>query len=82
MTSNFSHDLTLLLHDWYRGDQTALDTIIPRVYAILRRLFHTCMVRNRPGHILQTTALFNEVLGGQPAHCHPELEIGEAVASA
>ena len=60
MTSDSSHDLTLLLHDWYRGDQTALDKIIPRVYAELRRLAHIYMVRERPGHILQTTALINE----------------------
>ena len=61
MASYSSHDLTLLLHDWYRGDQTALDKIIPRVYAELRRLAHIYMARERPGHILQTTALINEV---------------------
>ncbi len=58
--SDSSHDLTLLLHDWYRGDQTALDKIIPRVYTELRRLAHLYMVREQPGHILQTTALINE----------------------
>ena len=60
MASGSSHDLTLLLHDWYRGDKTALDKIIPRVYAELRRLAHIYMARERPGHILQTTALINE----------------------
>jgi RNA polymerase sigma factor (TIGR02999 family) len=55
-----SHDLTLLLHDWYRGDRTALDKIIPRVYTELRRLAHIYMAREWPGHILQTTALINE----------------------
>jgi RNA polymerase sigma factor (TIGR02999 family) len=60
VTSRSSHDLTLLLHDWYRGDQTALDKIIPRVYAELRRLAHIYMVREQPGHMLQTTALINE----------------------
>ena len=60
MTSDSSHDLTLLLHDWYRGDQTALDKIIPRVHAELRRLAHIYMAREQPGHILQTTALINE----------------------
>jgi RNA polymerase sigma factor (TIGR02999 family) len=58
--SSSSHDLTLLLHDWYRGDRSALDKIIPRVYAELRRLAHIYMVRERPGHMLQTTALINE----------------------
>ena len=60
MTSDSPHDLTLLLHDWYRGDQAALDKIIPRVYAELRRLAHIYMTREQPGHILQTTALINE----------------------
>jgi hypothetical protein len=60
VTSESPHDLTLLLHDWYRGDQAALDKIIPRVYAELRRLAHIYMVREQPGHILQTTALIHE----------------------
>jgi RNA polymerase sigma-70 factor (ECF subfamily) len=60
VTSNSPHDLTLLLHDWYRGDQAALDKIIPHVYAELRRLAHIYMTREQPGHILQTTALINE----------------------
>jgi RNA polymerase sigma-70 factor (ECF subfamily) len=60
VTSGSPHDLTLLLHDWYRGDQTALNKIIPRVYTELRRLAHIYMVRERPGHTLQTTALINE----------------------
>jgi RNA polymerase sigma factor (TIGR02999 family) len=60
VTSASPHDLTLLLHDWYRGDQAALDRIIPRVYSELRRLAHIYMVREQPGHILQTTALINE----------------------
>jgi len=60
MTSVSSHDLTSLLHDWYRGDQTALDKIIPRVYTELHQLAHIHMARERPGHTLQTTALINE----------------------
>jgi RNA polymerase sigma-70 factor (ECF subfamily) len=60
VTSESPHDLTLLLHDWYRGDQAALDKIIPHVYAELRRLAHIYMTREQPGHILQTTALINE----------------------
>ncbi len=60
MTSDSPHELTLLLHNWYRGDQTALDRIIPLVYAELHRLAHMYMVHERPGHIMQTTALINE----------------------
>lgn len=60
MTSDSPHDLTVLLYDWYRGDQAALDKIIPRVYAELRRLAHIYMTREQPGHVLQTTALIHE----------------------
>lgn len=58
--SDSPHDLTLLLHEWHRGDQAALDKIIPRVYAELRHLAHIYMVREQPGHVLQTTALIHE----------------------
>ncbi len=60
MTGKLLPDLTLLLHDWYHGDEAALDKLIPLVYAELRRLAHLYMVRERPGHLLQTTALINE----------------------
>ena len=60
VTSESSHDLTLLLHDWHRGDPRALDKIIPRVYDELRRLAHLYMAREQPGHVLQTTALIHE----------------------
>lgn len=53
-------DLTLLLQDWHRGDARALDKLIPSVYAELRRLAHIYMVRESPGHVLQTSALVNE----------------------
>ncbi len=57
---NSAHDLTLLLLDWRRGDQTALDKLVPLIYAELRRLAHIYMARERPGHLLQTSALINE----------------------
>ena len=60
MASESPHDLTLLLQDWYRGDHAALDRIIPRGYAELRRLAHIYMAREKPGHVLQTTALIHE----------------------
>lgn len=52
--------ITQLLLDWRKGDQTALDKLMPLVYAELRRLAHRYMSRERPGHTLQTTALVNE----------------------
>ncbi len=57
---NTTHDLTLLLQDWRRGDQTALDKLVPLIYAELHRLAHIYMTRERPGHLLQTSALINE----------------------
>src|SRR5881296_2605934 len=44
--------ITQLLLDWRRGDQKALDKLMPLVYGDLRR--------ERPGHTLQPTALVNE----------------------
>jgi len=52
-------EVTLLLKDWRRGDQGALDRLIPLVERELHRLAHCYMVRER-GVTLQTTALVNE----------------------
>jgi RNA polymerase sigma-70 factor (ECF subfamily) len=50
-----------LLKDWGRGDESALDKLIPLVYEELRKIAHYQMARERAGHTLQTTALVNEV---------------------
>ena len=55
-----SHEVTELLRDWSRGDQSALDKLIPLVYDELRRLAHKHMRREKAGHVLQTSALVNE----------------------
>jgi len=60
MASDSSPDITQLLMAWNQGDQTALDQLIPLVYAELRRLAERYMARESPGHTLQTTALVNE----------------------
>ncbi len=57
---NSQHDLTVLLQDWRRSDQTALDKLVPLVNVELRRLAHIYLTRDRPGHLLQTSALINE----------------------
>jgi RNA polymerase sigma factor (TIGR02999 family) len=55
-----AQDITTLLLAWNRGDDDALARLIPLVEAELRRLAHSYMARERPGHMLQTTALLNE----------------------
>ena len=53
-------DVSSLLPAWSYGDQRALALLTPIVPEELRRLAHYYMKRERAGHSLQTTALFNE----------------------
>ena len=55
-----TNDISALLRAWSGGDQSALKGLTPIVYSELRRLAHRHMERERPDHILQTTALVNE----------------------
>jgi RNA polymerase sigma factor (TIGR02999 family) len=55
------HDVTALLIDWRRGDEGAVEKLLPVVYAELRRLARREMAGERPDHVLQATALVNEV---------------------
>jgi RNA polymerase sigma-70 factor, ECF subfamily len=52
--------LTHLLLAWGDGDETALDKLTPAVYQELHRLANRYMRGERPGHLLQATALVNE----------------------
>lgn len=52
--------ITRLLDAWRAGHQSALDDLVPLVEAELRRLARGYLGRERPGHLLQTTALVNE----------------------
>src|SRR5687767_4166350 len=54
-------DVTALLGDWSRGDQTALNQLLPLVYAELRRVAARQLRNERAGHTLQPTALVHEV---------------------
>ncbi len=60
MSGHRPREITLLLQDWCRGDQSALDRLVPLVYDELHRLAHIYMVRERSDHTLQTSALVNE----------------------
>jgi RNA polymerase sigma factor (TIGR02999 family) len=53
-------DISGLLRAWSDGDQSALERLTPIVYGELRRLARGYMIRERPGHSLQTAALVNE----------------------
>jgi RNA polymerase sigma factor (TIGR02999 family) len=60
MPPRSTHKVTQLLLAWNGGDQAALESLIPLVYAELRRLARRAMARERPGHMLRTTGLVHE----------------------
>ena len=52
--------ITELLIAWRTGNSSALDQLVPLIEAELRQLARRYLRRERPGHVLQTTALVNE----------------------
>ena len=58
--TGFPQEITQLLLNWSKGDQAALDQLIPLVYPELRKLARRYMGRESPEHTLQTSALINE----------------------
>ena len=52
--------LTRMLRDWKNGDSAALELLTPIVYGELHRLARHRMLAERPGHVLQPSALVNE----------------------
>src|ERR1700747_2863410 len=55
-----THEVTLLLAEWAKGNQKALDELTPLVYRELRQLAASYLRRERSGHTLQPTALVHE----------------------
>ena len=55
-----AHELTQLLAAWSDGEEKALEKLAPLVHAELYRLAKRYMSRERPDHLLQTSALINE----------------------
>ncbi|HKV33345.1 MAG TPA: ECF-type sigma factor [Pyrinomonadaceae bacterium] len=55
-----AHELTQLLAAWSDGEEEALERLAPLVHAELYRLAKRYMSRERPNHLLQTSALINE----------------------
>jgi len=68
------HEITELLKAWSNGDSQALEKLLPLVDHELSKIAHAYMLRERPEHTLQTTALVNEalirLLGGKRIHWH------------
>ena len=57
---NSSHQISLLLIDWSKGDEYALEQLMPLVYHELRLMARRHMRRQPSGHTLQTTDLIHE----------------------
>ena len=54
-------DITRLLVRWKAGDEEALQSLMPLVYAELRKLARSYLRRERTDHTLQATALVHEL---------------------
>ena len=59
-TSETPATVTQLLEEWSRGDQDALNRLMPLIYGELRSLASHHLRRERPDHTLQTMDLVNE----------------------
>jgi RNA polymerase sigma factor (TIGR02999 family) len=60
MSSPSQHEITQLLRAWSEGRGQAPEKLMSLVYDELHRLAKLHMIRERPGHTLQTTALVHE----------------------
>ena len=54
------HQVTKLLQEWSDSGASTFDKLWPLVYDELHRLAHEQMRREKPGNLLQTSALINE----------------------
>ena len=57
---NSSHQISALLIDWSKGDEYALEQLMPLVYHELRLMARRHMRRQPSGHTFQTTDLIHE----------------------
>ena len=66
---NNSHRISLLLSDWNKGAQYALEELMPLVYGELRSMARRHMRGQHQGHTFQTTDLIHEtylkIAGGE-----------------
>ncbi len=64
-----AHEVTLLLHQISGGDASAVERLVPLIYAELRQIAERAMRQERSDHTLQPTALVHEAflrLVGKP----------------
>ena len=60
MINDGSHQITLLLIDWSKGNENALEKLMPLVYQELHQMARRYMKKQPSGHTLQTTELIHE----------------------
>ena len=60
MLDDASHQISLLLIDWSKGDEYALEQLMPLVYDELRVMARQYIRRQPSGHTFQTTDLIHE----------------------
>ena len=54
-------EITRLLRDWRDGDPRAFEALLPLVYADLKRIAHSYLRKEKPGHTLEATGLVHEL---------------------
>jgi len=72
--SSSPHQVSELLMRWREGDSNALDSLIPVVYAELRRVARGHLRRERPHHTLQSAALVHEAYVRLAGQTSPQLQ--------
>lgn len=55
-----NHEVTEILQEWRKGDQSASERLFPLVYDELKRIARRHLSRERVNHTLQPTALVHE----------------------
>ncbi len=60
MENENSHQITILLIDWSKGDEYALEQLMPLVYGELRQMAGRYMSKQPAGHTFQATELIHE----------------------
>jgi RNA polymerase sigma factor (TIGR02999 family) len=60
VAASAQHTITALLETATPEDEDVMDRLLPLVYDELRGMAHGYLVRERPGHTLNTTALVHE----------------------